>query len=189
MLFLYLVASPYISVVYSYTISKTEEGFRQLYLDFAPILYGIIRQMVRDPISAQDVLQEVFMKVWNRSHLFESGKGTLFTWLYTITRHTAIDHNRYESKHEFEFVDFSTSTNGPSVKAMNTDTIYLSRSVHSLPRILRPVVEKSFYQGLTVREIAQELNIPEGTVKTRMRAALKHLRQQHETRKTIVGLN
>jgi len=74
------------------------------------------------------------------------------------------------------------------IKPINVDTIYLCRSIHSLPYALQVIIRKSFYQGYTVSEISKQLNIPEATVKTKMRTALKQLRDDHDIKKKLVRL-
>ena len=133
--------------------------------------------MIKDPMAVQNVLQEVFIKIWDNAHELNWEKKKLLTWMYTIARHTALNHNKYESRYKIEILDTSQSENALSIKATNIDTINLIRSMDSLPYALKAVIEKSFYQGLTVCEIAKELNISAVTVKSRMRAALEQLRK------------
>ena len=142
----------------------------------------MILQLVPDPETARDVLQEVFMTVWQQIEKYDEKKGRLFTWLFRITRNTAINKLRsktYKSQLKNETLDIyvnSTESNHPLTDRVNL--IGLREQVHRLRKEYTDVIELSFYNGLTQEEVAKTLNIPLGTVKTRLRSALLELRKQ-----------
>jgi RNA polymerase sigma factor (sigma-70 family) len=142
----------------------------------------VILQLVPDPETARDVLQEVFMTVWQQIEKYDEKKGRLFTWLFRITRNTAINKLRsktYKSQLKNETLDIyvnSTESNHPLTDRVNL--IGLREQVHQLRKEYTDVIELSFYNGLTQEEVAKTLNIPLGTVKTRLRSALLELRKQ-----------
>jgi RNA polymerase sigma factor (sigma-70 family) len=157
-------------------------AYQQLYMQYRGALYNVILQLVPDKEIANDVLQEVFVTVWKNIDKYDAKKGRLFTWLLRITRNTAINTLRskgYKSQSKNDSLDnlVSSSVNHAAVTD-NINVIGLRKQVHKLREDYKNVIELSFYNGFTQEETAKALNIPVGTVKTRLRNALIELRKQ-----------
>lgn len=158
------------------------DAFHYLYMNYRGSLYNIILQLIPDRETANDVLQELFITVWKQIDKYDESKGRLFTWMVRLTRNTAINKLRskvYKSQSKNENLDnyvFAIEENNP--ESENINKIGLRQLVHNLKDDYKNVIELSYYNGFTQEEIAKALNIPLGTVKTRLRSALLELRKQ-----------
>lgn len=160
---------------------KNRGSFNELYDHYAPTLYGVISRVVNDPVTAEDVLQETFVKVWKNIEHYSEEKGTFFTWLLNITRYTAIDYLR--SRQHKQKLKSRDNTDNEYVR----EQVYLQSApeytglkglVAKLEPKYREVIDLLYFWGYTQDEVAKILNIPLGTVKTRARAGLQILRSQ-----------
>jgi RNA polymerase sigma-70 factor (ECF subfamily) len=156
------------------------DAFNQLYRQYSGALYGVINKVVYDEQSAQDVLQDAFVKIWNNIGLYDAAKGRLYTWMLNIARNTAID--KLRSKGEIMKGKIQTGEDavnnirqGQQTEQL-TDAIGLQKMVSSLRPEYESVIRLAYFNGLTTDEISKTLEIPSGTVKTRMRSAIKQLR-------------
>lgn len=155
---------------------KDEQGFTYLYEHYSGALYGVIKQIVTDLDLANDVLQETFVNIWRKIDSYDASKGRLFTWMLNIARNAAIDKTRSKAfqqglKHQSidgEFIQ-------PSVKP-GTEDFGLKKVVLKLKEEQRMLIDLSYFQGFTHEQISKSLNIPLGTVKTRIRSALTQLK-------------
>ncbi len=156
-----------------------QAAFSYLYDNYSSSLHGAILGILPDTDTALDILQEVFVKIWKQISAYDVSKGRLFTWMLTIARNAAIDmlrsKNWKNNKRNNELTDESLTLAGSS--QTNTDVIGLRKIVHTLKEEYRVLVELSYFEGYTQDDIAKQLNIPIGTVKTRLRKALIELRQ------------
>ena len=162
---------------------RDPEAMGDLYDRFGKLVYSVIVAIVRDGSLAEDLVQETFLRVWNRVHAFEAGRGALGPWLLAIARNRAIDHlrslnarmdrNAYEldvREHPSLFVDMER-------EVLNTDHARLIRKAIAKLSAKQPkVIELAYYEGLSQTEMTERMGEPLGTVKTWVRAALKHLR-------------
>jgi RNA polymerase sigma-70 factor (ECF subfamily) len=152
-----------------------------LYDNYSAALSGIIYRIVEDKETAEDVLQEVFVKIWKNIAGYDRGRGRLFTWLVNIARNAAIDSMRvkdYNIKKQNRSIDNSVrSINRQHSVSTPIDHIGLKGIVDKLKPEYKILVDKLYFEGYTQEEAAEELNIPLGTVKTRIRAAINHLRE------------
>ena len=157
--------------------AQKEEAISLLYDNYSAILYGVVLRIVRSPDVAQDVLQETFVKVWRHGGTYDATKGRLMTWLLNIARHTAIDVVRSSNwKMSRETADL-TCLNDFGKEDINTEHIGLKELADSLDPKYRVLIDLIYFQGYTHQEIEKELNIPLGTVKTRLRMAIGSLRK------------
>lgn len=156
------------------------KAFEALYDNYAGALYGILKKILKDDEKAQDVLQEAFVKIWRNIQAYDATKGRLFTWLLNVSRNLAIDALRRKDTAQASQTD------------PLDDYVYLGQTDHTplaLPdldivqkriRRMRPeqqqVLELVYFQGYTHSEVAEALNIPLGTAKTRIHTAIKELR-------------
>lgn len=160
---------------------KDKQAFSYLYDNYSPALYGVIFRIVQEEEMAADVMQETFVKIWNNFSQYDKTKGKLFTWLVNIARNLAIDLTRSKSfKNQSKnleldkivgYIDSHKST------SFNPDQIGLKALLEKLKPEQRDIIDLAYFKGYTQAEIAEALNIPLGTVKTRMRMAIMQLRQ------------
>jgi RNA polymerase sigma factor (sigma-70 family) len=158
---------------------RNEQVFGYLYDNYSGALYGVVNSIVKDKETASDVLQEVFVSIWNKINTYDPAKGRLFTWMLNIARNAGIDKIRSRSyrdslKNQPLPSDVNTYAN-QSVK-MNMDDYGLRKLINRLKDEQKTLIELSYFQGFTHEEISKSLNIPLGTVKTRIRSALIELR-------------
>jgi RNA polymerase sigma factor (sigma-70 family) len=164
--------------------NKSRVAFNYLYDNYAAVLNGIILKTIYDEHTAKDVLQDVFVKIWNNIGQYDAGKGRLYTWMINIARNAAID--KLRSKGEIMKAKVHTGENaiemaGENLKAEQlTDSIGLRKIVSELKPDYRTLIDLAYFSGFTMDEIAKTLDMPVGTVKTRMRSALKQLKEVYQ---------
>lgn len=159
--------------------SRNEKAFAKLYDNYSGALYGILFRMLAKEEIAQDALQEAFVKIWKNIDSYDRSKGTLFTWMLNISRNHAIDVLRSKNmRQKIQSIDKSVGVVNKQLSTItNTDHFLIKELVENLKPEHRLMIEKAFYEGFTQEELAEELNMPLGTVKTRARAALTELRK------------
>ena len=158
---------------------RTQAAFNYLYENYSGALYNVIVSVVQDKELANDVLQEVFIKIFRQIDQYNPEKGRLFTWLINISRNASIDTLRSKSYHIQKQNRELTENVYASAGATNipTDNIGLRKIVNNLKNDHKVLVELAYFHGYTQDEISKELNIPLGTVKTRLRSALIQLKE------------
>jgi RNA polymerase sigma-70 factor (ECF subfamily) len=155
---------------------KDNQGFTYLYDNYSGALYGVIKQIVIDPELANDVLQEAFVNIWRRIDTYDPSRGRLFTWMLNISRNAAIDKIRSKS---FQQSLMQQPVDGEYIQASikpGIDDFGLRKVIFKLKDEQRLLIDLSYFQGYTHEQIAKALNIPLGTVKTRIRTALTQLK-------------
>lgn len=157
---------------------QDEKAFSYLYDNYSGALFGIVHSIVTDRETASDVLQQVFVNIWRRIGTYDPAKGRLFTWMLNIARNAAIDEVRSRSHRDGlknqsleEDVHYATAVYAPKL-----EDVGLKKLLGKLKEEWRVLVDLSYFQGLTHEEISRALNLPLGTVKTRIRSALIQLR-------------
>jgi len=159
---------------------QDETGFRYLYDHYSPALFGIICRIVQDEEQAQDVLQEVFVKIWRNIRHYDSQKGRLFTWMLNIARNTSIDTLRTARDTQSIQSDSSivyTIDQQQATLQPKADYLDVPDKVNQLKPERQEVIDLVYFKGYTHEEAAERLNLPLGTVKTRVRAALQDLKK------------
>jgi len=152
-------------------------AFSTIYDKYAPSLYGIALAIVKNEDDAKDVLQESFVKFWMKINSYDSNKGSFFTWMLNITRNTAIDKYRRNKKSNKLFTsDLSAVMYSIGIER-GTDTIGLRDLINQLSKEQIEIVNELYFNGSTQKEASDKLNLPLGTVKSRIRSALKRLRE------------
>lgn len=159
---------------------RHEASFSYLYDNYSGALSGVIRAIIPDPETVNDVLQEVFVNIWRKIGLYDPSKGRLFTWMLNVARNAAIDKVRSKGYHDAQKNssipdDIDTRTER-AVVVQPVEDAGLKKLLGKLKEEHRVLIDLSYFQGYTHEEIARGLNIPLGTVKTRIRSALTHLR-------------
>lgn len=159
--------------------ARNEKHFGYLYDHYSPALYGIALKVLNDESLAGDVLQEIFLKIWRSIERYDSDKGRLFTWMVNIARNTAIDTLRSKAhKMGLRASDLASSSIASEQLSIqpSVDHLGLVKVVEQLSKEQRVIIDLAYYKGCTQEEIAKILDIPLGTVKTRMRNAIIQLR-------------
>jgi RNA polymerase sigma-70 factor, ECF subfamily len=162
---------------------RQPEALSELYNRYSPTLLGLARRILGSTADAEEVLQEVFVHVWNRGGRYDPARSSVSTWLVLITRSRAIDRLRsrrvvertHDAAHHEEPLEH-TSPEGADNVFMQERRERVRRELEKLPPEQREVLEMAFYKGLTQTQIASQTDIPLGTVKTRTLLAMKKLR-------------
>jgi len=157
---------------------RNEKAFSYLYDNYSGALLGIVNAIVTDKETANDVLQNVFINIWRRIESYDPSKGRLFTWMLNIARNAAIDEVRSKGYNNSQKNIPLPETNeiAGAVTGIEITDVGLKKVLGSLKGELRVLVDMSYFQGFTHEEISKVLNLPLGTVKTRIRSALTQLR-------------
>jgi RNA polymerase sigma-70 factor (ECF subfamily) len=154
-----------------------ESGLKVLYKQYADALYGIIFRILKREEDSEEVLQAVFLKIWNNIDQYNESKATIYTWMAQIARNAAIDRSRLKSfamdnqTRSFDVAESDLKTEG------GVSGIDIKALIKGLPEKYQILVDKMFLEGYTQQEISDELEIPLGTVKTRLREAISQLRE------------
>lgn len=159
---------------------KDEQVMAVLYEKYSIALFGVIHRMLTDQKLAEEQLQECFLKIWNYADKYDPQKGRLFTWMLQIARNTAIDATRtkrFKQEQKIQNLEKSVSIIERSnpVK-FNTDQIGIRELVEKLNTKYALIIDTIYFRGYTQAEAAEELDLPLGTVKTRVRKALRLLK-------------
>jgi RNA polymerase sigma-70 factor (ECF subfamily) len=164
--------------------NKDQQAFSYLYDNYSAALNGIIYRLVENRELAEDILQEAFVKIWNNFSSYDTGKGRLFTWMLNITRNLTIDTLRskgYKKQAKISSDENSVSNfTDDSRIAERFDAMGLRKQLANLKPEQRSIIDLAYFNGYTQDEISKELDIPLGTVKTRMRTAIIELRKMLE---------
>jgi RNA polymerase sigma-70 factor (ECF subfamily) len=169
-----------------------EPALAELYQRYIQILYSLAMRILQSSEETEDLMQEIFLQVWNKAASYEANKGTVYTWLVTITRNRAIDRMRSTSyRHHSRAVDVETIMLAADSRSSNphSNTVLMEeqRSVVNALQRLTPdqqkVIGLAYYEGYSQSQIAEALNIPLGTVKTRMRKGLMELKNMLQEKK------
>ncbi|MFK7924621.1 MAG: RNA polymerase sigma factor [Bacteroidia bacterium] len=168
-------------LIIAHLAAKDQEAIRMIYQQYAPTLLGVLLRILGEKDLAEDALQEALIKVWKNADRYDSSKGRLFTWLLNICRNTAIDKRRSASFRNQQTIQSDeilvSSVNEQHHYQFNPDQIGVKEWVQKLSPEHKEVIDIVYFSGYSHREAAKYLDIPVGTLKTRVRSALKQLRQ------------
>ena len=149
-----------------------------LYENYSDSLYGVILKITNNEELAQDALQESFVKIWKNAKKYDSTKARLFTWLYRIARNTAIDKLRsFNLRFNKEVQIDKSDVYILPTSSLNQDVIDLREHVTKLEEKYQIVLNALFFEGMTQQEASDELDIPLGTIKSRLKIGLRDLRK------------
>jgi RNA polymerase sigma-70 factor, ECF subfamily len=169
--------------------ARDEDALAELYERYRVLAYTTAIRIVRDPTSAEDVVQDAFLKLWNNAPHFAASRGSLRTWLMTAVRRRAIDRLRGRSAHEREECQLTPclrvteSMSDPASRvSVSVERSAVREALDSLPRQQRLAVELAYFGSYTQPEIAGMMGVALGTVKGRMRLGLQKLRLRLEGR-------
>ncbi len=162
--------------------NQDQAALMDLYQRFGGQVYGLVLRVLRDTQLAEEATQDTFLKVWHKAEQWDSSRGQLSSWLLTIARYAAIDRLRREQRHSSTSVPFldSLAENASAPERVGDrrwlDGQLLRQFMATLPEEQALVIELAFFQGMTHSELAEHLQWPLGTVKTRLRSGLQKLR-------------
>ncbi|WP_136479953.1 RNA polymerase sigma factor [Cognatitamlana onchidii] len=171
-----------ITAIEKQIVSLLQDGDKKaislLYENYADSLYGVIQKIITDEDTAQDVLQETFVKIWRYAKKYDSSKAKLFTWLYRIAYNTAIDKVRSQKNKTGNEVQIETSAVYKITSTeLNQDVMDIKKHLKSLDEKYQIVIDALFFEGMTQQEASDELNIPLGTIKSRLKIGLRELKK------------
>lgn len=158
-------------------------AFGRFYDRYAPLVFSFAMRLVQERSTAEDLLQEVFLQIWREAEKYSPERGTPEAWIITITRSRAIDKLRSIRRRDKSFVPMEGAAGKEydgsveSGAAAADARIMVNSALAQLPESQRKVMELAYFDGMSQSEIAERMNEPLGTVKTRMRAALARLRE------------
>ncbi|WP_173915350.1 RNA polymerase sigma factor [Halobacillus sp. Marseille-Q1614] len=172
--------------LYEQICNKDREALELLYNRYEKLLYSFAHRLLKDQQAAEEVMQDVFIKLWKGKGAgqYVSERGKFSSWLLTITRNASIDLMRKKKVQEVEWDSRdSLNENMPVVEEVIQDEEErdrLRKAIDTLPDQQQRIICLFYFQGLSQREIAEKCDIPLGTVKGRVRLALKKLREHLE---------
>lgn len=158
-----------------------ESAFAEFYDAAIDSVFGLARSVVRDPSMAEEIAHDVMLEVWAKAADFDPERGSAKAWVATITRRRAIDVVRSEQASRLRDQKVGSASITPASDPVAERVIDLDdhdrvrRGLDVLTDIQRQAIELAFYHGLTYRQVSEHLGVPLGTIKTRMRDALKRL--------------
>jgi RNA polymerase sigma-70 factor (ECF subfamily) len=163
---------------------RDPQALGELYDRYGRLTYALILRVVRDAGIAEDLVQETFLRVWNRVQGFDAQKGSIGPWLLAVARNRAIDYlrsagGRERNALEFEETDHPALYTDMERDLLNSDqTRRVKQAMQKLSANQRQVIELAYFEGLSQTEMAEKMGQPLGTVKTWVRTALQTLRQE-----------
>lgn len=164
---------------------KDKKAFSVLFKHFAPRVKSYIFKLGSDETMAEELAQQTLLQVWRKAHLFDSEKAAASTWIFRIARNLRLDLIRKERHFDYDDMDFTTiedSSDTPEQMLDRSEEVMLMReALETLPGDQRDIIHLSFYEGLSHGDIADHLDLPLGTVKSRIRLAFQKLKAQVET--------
>jgi len=158
--------------------NRDEVGVSMLYDKYAAALFGIINKILDDPGLAEEVLSQTVLKTWNKIDNYSHDKSNLFTWLMTIARNTAIDHKRLKSYQNHKKTESLSLPVYNIASKESTSNMDAEKIIGLLDEKYKEVLSKIYLDGYSQSETSDLLNIPLGTVKSRLRKAILILREE-----------
>ncbi len=166
---------------------KSERGFSQLYDNYADALFSVTYQIVKNKEIAEDLLQDIFVKIWKKIDTYHEARGTLYTWMLNIARNTSIDFVRSQKNrfyqhfvHDDILLNESYQRGNNIENADHLDYIAIKNKAAKLDQKYADVIDLIYFEGYTYEQVAIILNLPLGTVKTRGRNALTILKNAYK---------
>lgn len=161
-------------------LKKDDRAFTLVYDMYSRSLFAVISNLVKDREEAEDVLQEVFVKIWKNVESYNESKGRFYTWILNIARNTAIDKLRSKgfnnSRKNLSSDNFVHLLDDSNKMIHRIDTIGIREFVNKLKPKCIQIIDLLFFKGFTQQEASDELGIPLGTVKTQNRNCINDLR-------------
>ena len=167
--------------------SKEEKALSKLYDLYSGAIYGIILRMCKDEAQAQDILQDTFLTIWDKSHLFNSEKGRFYTWAYRIAKNKTLNFLRKPNK-LIQNEDLSLYNNKEAEIVDDLEYTELNGAFTKLDAHHQKALDLVYFQGLTHREAHEEMEVPLGTFKSYIKQALKKLQSEYSSISSFILL-
>lgn len=162
-------------------VTKDEEAISLIFEHYSTAMFNCMNQILQNRMLTEDVLQEVLIKVWKKGDSYDPAKGSLYTWLIRVSKNAAIDKTRSKEfirdKKSNSIDNFVFNDGALQQKKKEDSNADVWETVKMLPENQRSLIDMAYFRGFTQKEISKEMDIPLGTVKTRMRSALITLRR------------
>ncbi len=164
--------------------AKDESALSDLYDIYSRLIYSFTLKILKDKNETEDLLQTIFFQIWNSASTFDKTKGTAYSWIITMSRNRALDKLRSKSfkqakqfSHDVEILHLKDDKSVSNLDAAiaNERAEMLKNAMSQIPEEQKSVLTLAYFEGYTQTEISEKLNIPLGTVKTRIRQALTKL--------------
>ena len=160
-------------------VARDDGALAELYDQYGSFVYGLAARVIADRRAAEDITQDVFLYVWEHPETFDPQRGRLRTFLGTLAHRRAVDHvRREEARRRRGERDAAIAVSVPDVDEMAMALVAAERvraEVERLPSEQREAIELAYFGGRTYRQVAEELGIPEGTAKSRLRLGLRRI--------------
>jgi RNA polymerase sigma-70 factor (ECF subfamily) len=163
-----------------------EQAFEELFRHFAPTVLGIVRRVLRDPAQSEEVTQEVFVELWRTATRYDDGRGSVGAYLATMAHRRAVDRVRSEQAHLDRNERVAAAAPTIDLERVEEGVIAgderelvgrrVRSALDSLTELQREAIELAYYRGYSYPQVAQLLDVPLGTVKTRIRDGMIRLR-------------
>lgn len=170
-------------------LNRNREVIKLLYERYSAAIYGIISNVIPDEEAAKETLQDVFIKIWNNGDKYDASKGKLFTWMVQIARNVAIDtlrSSQYKKGNKTESLPNSVSNTAAHSEEQQECDPALRRVVSQLDESNRKIIELLYFEDYTQKEVSEELGLPLGTVKSKVRKAIMQLREMLAKEKLLL---
>ena len=163
---------------------RDPQALAELYDRYGRAAYSLVLRIVRDKAIAEDLVQETFLRVWNRVHSMDTDRGAIGPWLLAIARNRAIDYLRSSAGRERNAVELDESDHAPLYREMEAEILIsdqarrVKAAMDKLAPNYRTVMELAYFEGLSQSEMSVKMGQPLGTIKTWVRTALQSLRDE-----------
>ncbi|MBQ0735525.1 RNA polymerase sigma factor [Aquimarina celericrescens] len=158
--------------------NKDSRALSAIYDRYSGALYGVILRICKNEEVAQDLLQETFLKIWQKSYQYDPKKGKFFTWSYRVAKNLTLNSLRNPTK-LIQNEDLSVYED-KEINEPKLDILQLNGSLKALDPHHQKALELVYFNGLTHREAHEEMNVPLGTFKSYVKQALKKLRETYQ---------
>ncbi|MBD0866357.1 MAG: sigma-70 family RNA polymerase sigma factor [Rhodobacteraceae bacterium] len=161
---------------------RDQAAFAELFRHFAPRIKAFLMKSGADATLAEECTQEVMATLWHKAHMFDPARASLATWIFTITRNRKIDVLRKQKRPEPEALPWGpeAAPDQADALALQQEGEQLSKALGGLPVAQKELIERAYFGDLSHSEIAAQTGLPLGTIKSRIRLALKRLRHAME---------
>ncbi len=183
-LFMAVYAGPEERALIARLQRRDPQALAELYDQYGKMAYSLVLRVVRDNAIAEDLVQETFLRVWNRVHSIDAEKGSLGPWLLAIARNRAIDYLRSSAGRERKAVELDETDHASLYGEMEAGILIsdqarrVKAAMEKLAPNYRTVMELAYFEGLSQSEMAVRMGQPLGTIKTWVRTALQSLRDE-----------
>ena len=155
-------------------------AFARVYERYQEALHGVIFNIVKNRDVSEEILQDVFMKIFNNAESYDSDQGRFFTWALNISRNASIDYLR-SKKHKNSLKNLSTDNFVDTLETSqdleeSSNAMFVRKWVSKLEPMCKQIIDMIFFKGFTFKDGAEQMGIPSGTLKTRHRKCMSNLR-------------